>query len=662
MSKFLRDLLDAEEPTFSASIRQLEEISGKTGADTKLIGDITGMAHENLRQLGLNPAASTGEEVYNALLGRVEQDIKRLTKIIGANESEDVRYLVPFMVDAANSVKFNRKVFVIKREKAKEFLRTMPPKQLMEKLGYGTVDQMIAGEDFDEIYTALRFSEGPEWLTKYNELFKTVTPHDYEERDLRIVVMDHEKYVDLAAHFVQKKLHNVTHTKEMGIIVVVPMHAKTMRGLVLKTLPLLFHYMNEVKLYSTFFKLKSAKPHFGETVVNTLIADPGSGTQLVGKNIHWRVIQRYLGKHKEDSVDKIAFEPHVQPEDLHWRRAEELLYQLDPELEFWKDRDYVALNYDGFPVAFNLFDVSFAYSNKETYEGRYAYHFRESLWNEIFVRYLGFKNLAAQVLEQLDNEMIAPERLPLIKQKMSRGANMKRLEEKNQLEVRERLIKAANNRLVGVVEEFEQVFGMLAQHEKTVTIFGSARKPQNDDITSGAYDMAARLAREGYAVVTGGGHGVMEAANRGAYEAGGDSIGLNILLPNEQSLNDYTTQSFQFNHFFGRKVAMTLDASAYVYYPGGFGTFDELFEILALIQTGKIHQNPVILVGSDFWRPLDTLIREVLLDRYHTVNEDDTDLYQIFDNYDDVIAYIKDAQTKKSRFSKTSEYHKELGT
>jgi len=662
MSKFLRDLLDAEEPTFTASIRQLEDISGKTGADTKLIGDITAMAHENLRQLGLNPAASTGEEVYNALLGRVEEDIKRLTKIIGASESDDVRHLVPFMVAAANSVKFNRKVFVIKHEKAKEFLRTMPPKQLMEKLGYGTVDQMIAGEDFDEIYTALRFSEGPDWLTKYNELFKTVTPHDYEERDLRIVEMNHDKYVDLASHFVQKKLHNVTHTKEMGIIVVVPMHAKTMRGLVLKTLPLLFHYMNEVKLYSTFFKLKSAKPHFGETVVNTLIADPGSGTQLVGKNIHWRVIQRYLGKHKEDSVDKIAFEPHVQPEDLHWRRAEELLYQLDPELEFWKDRDYVALNYDGFPVAFNLFDVSFAYSNKEGYEGRYAYHMRESLWNEIFVRYLGFKNLAAQVLEQLDNEMIAPERLPLIKQKMSRGANMKRLEQKNQLEVRERLIKAANNRLVGVVEEFEQVFGMLAQHEKTVTIFGSARKPQNDDIAAGAYDMAARLAREGYAVVTGGGHGVMEAANRGAYEAGGDSIGLNILLPNEQSLNDYTTQSFQFNHFFGRKVAMTLDASAYVYYPGGFGTFDELFEILALIQTGKIHQNPVILVGSDFWRPLDTLIREVLLDRYHTVNEDDTDLYQIFDNYDDVVAYIKDAQTKKSRFSKTSTYHKELGT
>ncbi len=662
MSKFLSDLLDAEEPIFTQSVKQLEEISGRNGADAKLIGDITAMAHENLRALGLNPAASTGEEVYYALNGRVEQDIARLTKIIGATDSDDVRHLVPFMIDAANKVKFNRKVFVIKREKAKEFLRVMPPKNLMEKLGHATVDEMFSNEDFDEIYTALRFSEGPEWLNTYNELFKTVTPSDYEERDLRILQMDHDKYVDLAAHFVQKKLHNVTHTKEMGIIVVVPMHARKMRGLVLKTLPLLLHYMNEVKLYSTFFKLKSAKPHFGETVVNTLIADPGAGVQVVGNNIHWRVIQRYLGRHKEDAVEKVAFEPHVQPEDLHWRRAEELLYQIDPELEFWKDRDYVALLFDGFPVAFNLFDVSFAYSNKEPYEGRYAYHFRESLWNEIFVRYMGFKNLATQVLEQLDNDMIKPERLAVAKHKPARGLAMKKLQKTNNLEVRKRLIEAAEDRLVGVVEEFEQVFNILSQHEKTVTIFGSARKPQDDGITMGAYDMAARLARQGYAVVTGGGHGVMEAANRGAYEAGGDSLGLNILLPNEQSLNEYTTQSFQFNHFFGRKVAMTLDASAYLYYPGGFGTFDELFEILALIQTGKIHEKPIILVGSDFWRPFDATIREVMLDRYQTINDDDIELYRIMDNYDEIVDYVKDEEAKKLRYSKTSEYHKQLGT
>ena len=640
MARFLRDLLDAEEPIFTESLRQLENSSGRTAADTKLIGDIVRMAHENIRQMGLNPASVTGEEVYHGLESRVESDIKRLVKIIGAdpNKSEDVRYLVPFMVDAANRATFNRRVFVIKHESAKRLLRQMPPKALMDKLGYDDIEKMFEHEDFSEVYTALRFSEGPEWLNKYDELFETVTPADYEERDLKIVIMDHDKYVDLAAHFVEKKLHNVTHTKEMGVIVVTPMHAETMRGLVLKTLPLLFHYMNEVKLYSTFFKLKSKQPHFGKTVVSTLVADPSDASQIVGNKIHWRIIQRYLGRHKEDTISTVAFEPHVQPEDLHWRRAEDMLYEIDPQLEFWKDRDFVGLMYDGFPVAFNLFDVSFAYSNQETYENRYAYHFRESLWNEIFVRYMGFKNLAAQVLEKLDNSSIAPEKLPVAKRKPVNSLKLQN--EKHDLLIRQRMIDSAEDRLVGVVEEFDQVFEVLGKYAKTVTIFGTARKLDNDGVPSNAYELARRIADDGYTVVTGGGYGVMEAANKGAYDAGGNSIGLNILLPHEQSLNNYTTDSFQFQHFFGRKVAMTLDASAYIYFAGGFGTLDELFEILALEQTYKIPRAPIILVGSDFWGPLDDVIRTLLLDRFGTISERDHQLYQILDNHDDIIRTI----------------------
>ena len=647
MARFLRDLLDAEEPIFTQALRQLEQASGRTAADTKLIGDIVAKAHENLRQMGLNPAVATGEEVYRGLEARLEQDITRLVKIIGAesSRSEDVEYLVPFMVAAANKVDFNRKVFVIKHESAKNLLRQRPPKALMEKLGYTDIEEMFKNEDFSEVYTALRFSEGPEWLNEYDELFTSVTPDDYEERDMKIVVMDHNKYVDLASHFVKKKLHNVTHTKEMGVIVVVPMHDKTMRGLVLKTLPLLFHYMNEVKLYSTFFKLKSKKPHFGKTVMETLVADPGDASQMVGNKIHWRVIQRYLGKHKEDNISMVAFEPHVQPEDLHWRRAEELLYQLDPELEFWKDRDYVGLIYDGFPVAFNLFDVSFGYSNKETYENRYAYHFRESLWNEIFVRYMGFKNLASQVLESLDNASIAPEKLPVVKPK-KKISSLQRENDKHDILIRRKLIDAAEGRLNGVVEEFEQVFELLGNYPKTVTVFGTARKPQEDGISWNAYEVSRKLASEGFAVVTGGGYGVMEASNRGAYDAGGDSIGLNILLPHEQSLNEYTTADFQFEHFFGRKVAMTLDASAYLFFAGGFGTFDELFEILALEQTYKIPRAPIILVGSDFWQPIVDVIEKVLLERFGTISEEDNKLYALVDDHEEIIKRVKAYEKK----------------
>ncbi len=410
MAKFLRDLLDAEEPVFSLSLRQLEKASGHHGTDARLIGDITKKAHDAMRKLGLDPADTTGIEFYNALVNHIHQDNERVTKLIGATDSSDVRSLVPKMIEAASNVAFNRRVFVIKHDKAKELLRQMPPRQLMAKLGYDNVDAMFYGEDFDEIYTALRFSEGPEWLNEYDELFKTVTADDYEERDIRILAMDHDKYVDLAEHFTQKKLHNVTHTKELGVIVVVPLRDTHSKGLTLKTLPLLFHYLNEIKLYSNYFKLKAKNRHFGETVMETLIADPGNASQMAGQYVHWRVIQRYFGKLKDES-HKEAFEPHVHPEDLHWRRAEDLLYGLDTEMEFWKDNDYVGLMFDGAPVTVNFIDVALSYANDISYKDRYVYHFRESLWNEIFMRYMGHKNLREQILQQLDNDMIAPEKL-----------------------------------------------------------------------------------------------------------------------------------------------------------------------------------------------------------------------------------------------------------
>jgi hypothetical protein len=410
MAKILRDLLDAEEPLFSQALRQLEQASGRPGADVRLIGEMTEKSHTAMREMNLDPAETTGKEFYQALLARIHDDNERVTKLIGGTDSSDVRQLVPLMIAAANKVDFNRKAFVMKHEKAKELLRKMPPQKLMERLGYKTADELFAGEDFDEMYTALRFSEGPEWLNNYNELFKTVTADDYEERDIRILAMDHDKYVDLAEHFTQKKLHNVTHTKELGVIVVVPLRDEHSKGLTLKTLPLLLHYLNEVKLYSSFFKLKAHKPNFGEIVVTTLIADVGNASQMAGVYVHWRVIQRYFGKLKDES-HKEAFEPHVHPEDLHWRRAEDLLYQIDPKMDFWKDNDYVGLTFDGMPVTTNFVDVSLSYANGMSYENRYVYHFRESLWNEIFIRYMSYPNLEHQILQQLDNDMVAPETL-----------------------------------------------------------------------------------------------------------------------------------------------------------------------------------------------------------------------------------------------------------
>ena len=607
-----------------------------------MYGDITAAAHANIRKLGLQPSTVTGKEIYQALQARVAEDNKRLAGIIGVNDSDDIEVITPKIIEAANKMPFSRKVFTLKPEKAKELLREMPPKKLMAALGYSDVDTMLENEDVDELYVALRFAEGDAWLENFNQQFIGIPADDFASRDLRVMQLDTQKYTKLAKDYVVKHRHNVTHSKEFGVVAVVPVETKKMKGFTLKTLSLVFHYMNEVHMYSTFFKLKRQKPYFGTIVAETLIADPGTSARVAGNKIHWRVIQKYYSYNPGDEHESVAFEPHVHPDDLHWQRAEEMLIDLDPQLKFWQGLDYVGLNHDGRPLSFNLFDVSFGYANQIPYEDRYVRYFRESLWNEIFARYMGHKNLRDQVLEQLDNDAIEPEMLKLPKTPVKKVDQEAVLRQQKNLLLRQRAIDDAEGRISGAFQDMDEVFEALGKYEKTVTIFGSARESVGDAVLDDVYKLSKLLASEGYAVVTGGGHGVMSAANRGAYEVGGDSIGLNILLPKEQTLNSYTTENYEFNHFFGRKVSLTLMASAYIYAPGGFGTLDELFEIITLKQTHRIPPIPVILLGSKFWNKLDDFIKETLRDEYKTIEAADRKTYEILDNHKTILKRIDD--------------------
>lgn len=226
---------------------------------------------------------------------------------------------------------------------------------------------------------------------------------------------------------------------------------------------------------------------------------------------------------------------------------------------------------------------------------------------------------------------------------------LKTVDEKNHLLVREKLIEAAEGRLVTVVEEFENAFDILAKYPRTVTVFGSARLPQDHEVCKQAFAVSWALSKHGYAIVTGGGGGAMEAANHGAMKAGGPSIGFNIHLPMEQNLNEYTTDSYQFEHFFGRKVTMTLDANGYVFCGGGFGTFDELFEVMTLVQTGIVPKVPIILLGEKFWRPMIDAIEKTMADEFKTIDQDDKNLYIITDDIATVVDKIEQHSFEKSR-------------
>ncbi|WP_093170427.1 TIGR00730 family Rossman fold protein [Sinosporangium album] len=201
-------------------------------------------------------------------------------------------------------------------------------------------------------------------------------------------------------------------------------------------------------------------------------------------------------------------------------------------------------------------------------------------------------------------------------------------------------------RVMRIQAEFVEGFGQLAELPDAVTVFGSARtKPGSPDYELGV-ELGRALAEHGYAVITGGGPGCMEAANRGAREAGGVSVGLGIELPFEQRMNDYVDLGVEFRYFFVRKTMFVKYASGFVTLPGGFGTLDELFEALTLVQTGKVTSFPVVLLGTEFWGGMFDWIRSSVLDR-GMISETDLDLIQLTDDVDEAVQIIAEADGRR---------------
>jgi hypothetical protein len=201
-------------------------------------------------------------------------------------------------------------------------------------------------------------------------------------------------------------------------------------------------------------------------------------------------------------------------------------------------------------------------------------------------------------------------------------------------------------RALRILGEFVEGFDALAGVGPAVSIFGSARVKRNDPHYRLARRLATRLVKEGFAVITGGGPGVMEAANRGAQEAGGLSIGCNIELPFEQDINPYVDLGIEFRYFFVRKTMFVKYAEAFVIFPGGLGTLDELFEALTLIQTGKIEDFPVVLIGREYWRGLMTWIVGTVLEE-GKISPEDLELATITDDLDEVVRVIVDRQQSR---------------
>lgn len=201
-----------------------------------------------------------------------------------------------------------------------------------------------------------------------------------------------------------------------------------------------------------------------------------------------------------------------------------------------------------------------------------------------------------------------------------------------------------------IMSEFVEGFEALHRIGPCVSIYGSARTGPQTQVYKDAQRIAQLLSEAGYGVITGGGPGVMEAGNRGAHDAGGASVGLNIELPFEQHVNPYIDRdkSIDFDYFFVRKVMFVKYSQGFVVMPGGFGTMDELFEALTLLQTGKLNSRPIVLYDSKFWTGLVDWFKDTMLDRYKTISDNDPDLFSIVDTPEEAVKVITDFHSNAS--------------
>jgi hypothetical protein len=215
-------------------------------------------------------------------------------------------------------------------------------------------------------------------------------------------------------------------------------------------------------------------------------------------------------------------------------------------------------------------------------------------------------------------------------------------------------------RIFRIMSEFVEGFEFLSNYHRSVTFFGSARLAPSHPYYQKARALGNRLATAGYTIVTGGGPGIMQAGNQGAYEADGISVGLNIQLPHEQRTNPFVRFSHSFHYFFSRKVMLDFSADAYVFFPGGFGTLDEFFELVTLVQTGKQPRGvPIVLVGTEFWQPLIAWMRTMMLERFNTISPDDLTTWALVDDVEEAAGIVEagvQSQLQHRRESRGTEH------
>ncbi|MBI2013557.1 MAG: hypothetical protein HYS87_01900 [Candidatus Colwellbacteria bacterium] len=407
----LAGILRVDKALFRELEEKLSERTGKPHAIDKIAEENDKIISDRLMRLGLN-RNSSAKEVYDAIISKIESDDKSLFKAIGLSNQEG-KAAADKICQFVTKISPLKKGFFLKKEKAREFLVNVPPKKIMESLGYTNVEEMLNKEDLMEVFAALRFLEDGEWLnTIFFKQYELLSAHDFEERPIEVRALN-EKWAKAAEKFMMKKHHNVSHLKELGMIFVIPTFSDT-SGETLRLLSLLMHYFHEVKYYSDLFEVFKKESGFALSVISLLRGDVAEERGFLKPEdvggTRFLIVQRYLAK--ADEYDWRLFVPHINPEAMHWARAEKDIVNISkavPEfeggLDFWEGLDWVG---DYFVtesgqrvlVSFDLVDAVMSLVKRGELT-KYLYHHQEALWNKIFTEYFGEEMMIKSIQENI---------------------------------------------------------------------------------------------------------------------------------------------------------------------------------------------------------------------------------------------------------------------
>lgn len=367
--------------------KPLKEIVSPNVLD-KISNENDKILDQKLADLKLSRNSSAGE-VYRALIAKIAKAEQELCGYLGTVDCGSEQGM-QVLVDEAFKLCPLQKAMFLKQEKAHAMLLKYPPEKLVQVLGYNNISELLKKENIYEIYGSLRFVETGEWMHKLLEQYKDLKHEDFEEREIKGIVLSKKKWHDLAETFIKKKYHNLTHLKELGVIFAIPREVSNEVGIILTTFSLLLHYIQEVGFYAKSFQNLDDND-MGKKMIPIILGDIKDGQG------HWRIIQRYLVK--DDNPDPRTFEPHINPESVFWANADKILAQLARQLpgqslDFWENLDWVGgyfkdqQNQD-ILLTLNSVDIAMSFANQKPLNKKYIYHFKEALWNKIFYEIAG---------------------------------------------------------------------------------------------------------------------------------------------------------------------------------------------------------------------------------------------------------------------------------